>query len=297
MELQWPLILFTTFMAWSMGLFATAGIAQLLGQGKKTQMPALITSVVLMAIGGISVFFHLQHWERIFNGFGHITSGITQELIGIVLVAVVMVLYFIQLRKSEDGGTVAKWAAILAIVVTVATDIVMAHSYMMASRPAWDSVFQIGSIVGASCALGPLTFVFMMCLRGDEVKGETKTDMALVSVVGTAACAVLVAVYAAVISTCSGAYSSFTYYWDPTNPMEKMANVAGDVVANAPLLWVGAVVIGAIAPFVCAFFAWKKGDEKLWKTLALVGMVLAVAGAIILRMVFYNMGICFFTAF
>ena len=49
-------------------------------------------SVPVVAAGGIAVFFHLEHFERIFNGFGHLTSGITQELIAIVLLAVVMVL-------------------------------------------------------------------------------------------------------------------------------------------------------------------------------------------------------------
>ena len=41
------------------------------GQGTRAQMPALITSAVLLVVGGIAVFFHLEHWERIFNGFGH----------------------------------------------------------------------------------------------------------------------------------------------------------------------------------------------------------------------------------
>ena len=51
-------------------------------------------SCVLLAVAGIAVFFHLQHWERIFNGFGHITSGITQELIAIVAFVAVAVAYF-----------------------------------------------------------------------------------------------------------------------------------------------------------------------------------------------------------
>ena len=79
MELQWPLILFTTLVAWSAGLFGAQAVAVLRGGGGRAQMPALVASVALLAAGGIAVFFHLQHWERIFNGFGHLTSGITQE--------------------------------------------------------------------------------------------------------------------------------------------------------------------------------------------------------------------------
>ena len=75
MELQWPLILFTTLLAWAAGLFGAQALYLLRGEGKRAQMPALIMSVVLLAVGGIAVFFHLEHWERIFNGFGHLTSG------------------------------------------------------------------------------------------------------------------------------------------------------------------------------------------------------------------------------
>ena len=84
MELQWPLILFTTLLAWAAGVFGAQCLYALRGQGTRAQMPALITSAALLVVGGIAVFFHLEHWERIFNGFGHLTSGITQELIAII---------------------------------------------------------------------------------------------------------------------------------------------------------------------------------------------------------------------
>ena len=45
MELQWPLILFTTFVAWSAGLFGAQGAAALAGEGRRAQMPALIGSM------------------------------------------------------------------------------------------------------------------------------------------------------------------------------------------------------------------------------------------------------------
>ena len=47
------------------------------------------------------MFFHLEHFERIFNGFGHLTSGITQELIAIVVLAVAAIVYLVYLRRDE----------------------------------------------------------------------------------------------------------------------------------------------------------------------------------------------------
>ena len=34
----------------------------------------LVASVVLLVVGGVAVFFHLEHWERIFNGSGRPSS-------------------------------------------------------------------------------------------------------------------------------------------------------------------------------------------------------------------------------
>ena len=89
MELQWPLIIFTTLVSWCAGTFATQAYLALKGTGQKAQIRCWIVSAVLLVVGGIAVFFHLQHWERIFNGFDHITSGITQELIAIIVLAIV----------------------------------------------------------------------------------------------------------------------------------------------------------------------------------------------------------------
>ena len=118
MELQWPLILFTSLLAASAGVFAAQGIYALKHEAKTAQMPALICSLVLLVVGGIAVFFHLTHPDRIFNGFGHMTSGITQELLAIVFMVVIMVIYFIYLRRGDEG-TVPAWVAILAIVAAL----------------------------------------------------------------------------------------------------------------------------------------------------------------------------------
>ena len=164
MELQWPLILFTTLLAWAAGLFAAQCVWALRGKGARAQMPALITSAVLLVVGGIAVFFHLEHWERIFNGFGHMTSGITQELIAIVVLAVVMVVYFVYLRRGGDEAKVPTWLSIVGIVVAAILVIVMGHSYMMASLPAWDSLLQIASLLGAACGFGPATMALILSL-------------------------------------------------------------------------------------------------------------------------------------
>ncbi len=115
MEIQIPLVIFTSFLAWAAGVFGTQCILALQKRGGAVQLPALIFSVVVLAVGGIAVVFHLTHPFNLFNGFGHLSSGITQELIAIVLLAVAMVLFFLMLRRSEDN-TVPQWLAVVGIV-------------------------------------------------------------------------------------------------------------------------------------------------------------------------------------
>ena len=152
MEIQIPLVIFTSFLAWAAGIFGTQCILALQKRGGAVQLPALICSAVVLVVGGIAVVFHLTHPFNLFNGFGHITSGITQELIAIVVLAVVMVVYFVYLRRGGDEAKVPAWLAAVGLVLAVVLVAVMGHSYMMASLPAWDSVLQIASLLGETTA-------------------------------------------------------------------------------------------------------------------------------------------------
>ena len=289
MELQWPLILFTTLTAWACGVFGGAGVLALKGAGKKSQMTLVVASVVLLAMGGIAVFFHLQHWERIFNGFGHITSGITQELIAIVVFVVVAVAYFVALRKSADGGTVPAGLAWAAIVISVVLAAVCAHSYMMPARPAWNSVLEVASIVGAACLMGPATCAVVLAARGDDA-----APCGLPAVVGSAVGAACTAAYAAFMQMSGGAFTQVGNYFDPTHPTKAMADVGAVAGDQAALLWLGAVVVGAIVPLACCAIAKRKGEAASWKAFGAVAVVAALAGAIMLRVAFYNMGLSVF---
>lgn len=289
MELQWPLIIFTTLVAWSAGLFGAQAVMALCGAGKKAQLPALIVSVVLLAVGGIAVFFHLEHWERIFNGFGHITSGITQELIAIVIVVIVMVVYFALLRKSGDGGTVPKWLAVVAIVMSVVLVAVMAHSYTMAARPAWDSLLWLAYVIGNACVLGPATMAIIMAVRGDDLE-----PAGLPALAGAAVNAIAAIAFAVFLQMSGSAFTQVGNYFDPTQPTKAMADAAGAVAGQAPLLWTGAVVVGALIPLVAAFMTKKEGNASGWKLWGAVAIVAALAGAVCLRVVFYELGMSVF---
>ena len=284
MELQWPLIIFTTLVVWSAGLFGTQALMAVFGVGKRAQVPAWVASVVLLAVGGIAVFFHLEHWERIFNGFGHLTSGITQELIAIVVLAVVAVAYLALMRKSDDGASVPRWLAWLSVALSAVLVAVMAHSYTMAARPAWDSVLWILYVLGNACVLGPATFALLSALKGEGSEGKAP-------LAGAALNAAAAAAFAIFLQLSAGSFASVGLYFDPTHPTKAMADAAATVGVQAPLLWLGAVAVGALVPLVAAFMGKRTKNWKLW---APVAVIAALIGAVCMRVVFYNLGLSVF---
>lgn len=290
MELQWPLILFTLFTAWSAGLFATQALLALKGGARKAQLPALITSIVLLGIGGIAVFTHLQHWERIFNGFGNPTSGITQELVLVVAIVVVMIAYFVCLRREE--GNVPKWLAIAAIVVSAALVVIMSHSYNMAARPAWDSPLLWFAYLGNAALFGPLTMtVIVHIVGGGDAKGASG-KLAGYGFWGAIANAVLSLAYSIAVFASGSSFSQVGLYWDPTHPNNPIADptAAANVLSGDPALtfWIGVAAVGCVIPLVCAFLAKRKPEQI--KALSYAGLACAVVGAVCLRVMFYQAG-------
>ncbi len=293
MELQWPLIIFTTLLAWAAGLFASQCALALKSEGTQAQMPALVGSFALLVVGGVAVFFHLEHWERIFNGFGHLTSGITQELIAIVVLVAVMVVYFVFLRRQ--GGTVPVWLAVVGIAVSVVMVAVMAHSYLMAARPAWDSVVWVGYVIGNACVLGPATLAVI-----DEVvsKGGGKSKAAgLLAVIGSVVNGVMALAYTFVMNGAAGSVDSVEFFFDPTEPNRAIIDVAalspfgGDCLL---LTAIGALAIGAVLPIACTLIGRKQGKWILWGSGA---AACALVGAVCMRVVFYLMGFSAFALF
>ena len=290
MELQWPLILFTTLLAWAAGLFAAQCLWALRGKGGRAQMPALIASAALLVVGGIAVFFHLEHWERIFNGFGHLTSGITQELIAIIVLFVAMVVYFVYLRRGGDDAKVPTWLAAVGLVLAAILVIVMGHSYMMASLPAWDSVLQIASLLGAACGFGPATMALICAVRDEASDLDAKANL-----IGQAVNVVLVVAYLVAMQATVGAYTQVDFWFDPTQPTMDIAPTgATEPFSGASLPFSIVALIAAACGVAGAFVGKAKKDWKVWGAVC-VACVLVSAQA--LRVVFYMTGISIYPFF
>jgi DMSO reductase anchor subunit len=285
MELQWPLVVFTLFICLGAGTFAVTGLLAGLNKASEIQLPSVLVALVAIVAGGVASFLHLQHFERAFNGFGHITSGITQELIGIAVVVIVAAVFAVLSRK----GAVPAVLGWVALIVSVGLVIVMSLSYTMASRPVWASPLLVLYYLSNAALLGGAAVSFIA-----SVKGADATWALNVSLAGAALTVVSSLAYAVYIPSSASAFTSVGNYFDPTHPTKAMvdpqAALSGFLTGDqAVLFWGGVVALGCLVPLVLAFLARKKTGSAL-SGLAVGTLIGAVTGAVSFRIIFYALG-------
>lgn len=295
MEIQIELIIFTLFICLSAGTFAVQGALALMGEGRKTQLPSLVVSFVGLVIGGIGSFLHLQHWERIFNGFGHLSSGITQELIAIIVFGIALVVYFVMLRRSADGS-VPPWCGILALAVSVVLVVIMSHSYNMAARPIWDTPLLWVYYLVNAVLFGGFVVMVIASIRKDH----TSVNLAIrVSLIGVIVQAVVIVGYLVFFSLTSSSYTDVGYYFDPVHPnkavQDPVAALGGVATGSeAGLFWLGVVLVGLVVPAVLAILAKRKGADANLAVYASVGLIAALVGGVCFRVILYVLGFSVF---
>ena len=282
MHPEWPLILFTFFLCVAGGALGAQGLLNVMGKGKKMQLASLVTALAALVVGGLSVVMHLQHWERIFNGFGHITSGITQELIGCVALAIVIVAWFVVLRGGKPGPKALAWATLaVAGLMMVAT----AHSYLMPARPAWGLAL-VAFYLGNACLLGAAAVWLISILKKDEAVEATGIQLTFI-----AALVQIVADVVFVIACAMAKIAQFGYYADPTSMTTAPTHVDSLMTvmvsgAGAPMFW--GSIVSVIVAAACAFVAKKKVGAS--KTLMVVAAIGALATSVMFRVLIYQLG-------
>ena len=291
MSIQWPLVFFTLFMCAAAGVIGGTGILVVRGKGRKLYMPALILSVILIVLGGLSSFLHL---ERIFNGFGNLTSGITQELIAIVLAVIVLVVFFSMVRRTDEDQPVKAWIGWVMILLALALAVVCALSYLMVSRPAWSNAVEVLYFVFGTTLLGGVLLWVLAALKDETLSGAAT----MVTIIAGIIAAVVVVLFAVV--ALNAKFSVPMAYYDPVTPTLHLPAgneaITGVLLgSNALTFWGGALVLGTIVPVILAFIARKAKSAD--KAPAITAALCALVGGICFRMVFYLLGFSVFGIF
>jgi anaerobic dimethyl sulfoxide reductase subunit C (anchor subunit) len=153
MAIEWTLVLFTAVSGTGAWIFVSAVLGELLKKDEAVGKAEAIVAFVLVAVGGCLSVLHLQHPEHILEALNRPASGIFIEALLIGLTALVIVGYVVMVWRKVNTHA-RRVVAVVGLVLAVALSFACGSSYMMAARPAWDSIFLPLAYLGTAAAAG-----------------------------------------------------------------------------------------------------------------------------------------------
>ena len=269
-DIQWPLVLFGILCGMGGTLACSIGVAELMGRARQARFVASIVSLAFMVVGGLAVVAHLSMPLNAFYAVAHVFSfsGISVELIMLVITFVVMLVYTILLKRDVAPGAF-KVLAVLAIVSGLVLAFVCGHGYVIQSREYWDTELLPLAYMGTVLPAGAFLHMALSAKLGvalEELKGMKVY--------------LVVAVAASIVT--SAAYLLFL----------------GDAVGRNPLVSCGMIVVcGMVGEFVCLAAFLKAPNANTVFLVAVVAVVLAVVAALGIRIEMWLTSDPYFNAF
>ena len=260
MTIQWSLVLFTVLSGCGAGLFACTALDEFRGgAASKVRLPACAVAVALLVVGGIASATHLSHVDRMMAVLAHPTAGIFLEALLLGLLAVCIAVYALLVKREASSGA-RKALAATGIVLAVAFAFACGVSYMMTSRPVWNTVALPLAYLGTALATGAALYL-VLCAAVKVVEGDVK-KAGVYAAAGGALSLVLTVAFGLVSGTAFG--------------------------DQAALFWVAVVLCGSAAPAVCGVLVARKSGGAL--SLGVVALAGALVGSVAVRAVMWLVG-------
>lgn len=313
MSIEWPLVFFTLFVGLGCGTFvASVIVTEWYGREGQVKVRSAVLALIALAAGGCSSVLHLGHPERIFGALGHPTSGIFMESTMIGLVGLVIIIYLIALRR-QASPTARKVITTIGAVLAVVLAFAVGDSYIVASRPAWDTLILPLFYLVSAGVMGCFSLNALIAstrrvqagaktTAGAESDGNSLTaaaaDTSAAAANGTAITAALNR--AALIALAVQAVLLIAYlihlavvpYPDVTRSAARA--LTGNL---APLFWVGLVLPGFLIPaalVIQSILKKSKGAKgiKGVPSFALLnlGLVCVLIGGVAFRVLMFSLG-------
>ena len=193
MTIQWSLVLFTALTGIGGWTFVCVAADEFLGRAKAAAFPAAVVAFALSAVGGLASVTHLSHPDRIMGALGHPTSGIFTEAVLVGCVCVFVAIYLVMLKRGASDGA-RKAVAVIGAVFGVLISFMAGESYLMSSRPNWDTqLLPLGYMLTAMPG-GIACYLAVAAAKAKEAKLDQYAKALLVAgvlgVLGTVAFAV-----------------------------------------------------------------------------------------------------------
>lgn len=229
MEIQWPLLIFSVLLGVTSGSFVFLAVGELRGKFREVRFSGALIALVCLAVGGCVSVLHMGHPERATHLLGNLGSGLSKELFVVAIMGIIALVYLVLAKKDYPG--VSKVFGVLGGIVGLVLPFVAGSSYLIAARPAWDSIALPLMFLGAGLALGMTLMAGLVLLRGKAAEeGGFALKLALAGVVIMAVTTVAYVVWIAIAP-----------YQAPTRSIDRL--ISGDL---AVMFWAGVVVIGIV---------------------------------------------------
>lgn len=251
MSIQWSLVLFTLLTGAGGCLFAFIGLNEIVRWSKKDTFAAGIASLALVAVGGLASVTHLSHPDRIMNALSHPTSGIFTEAVLVGIVAVLVVLYLVCIRRG--AASAAKVFGAIGGIFGLLLSFMAGYSYIMEAQPAWATILLPLGYLLSALAMG--AGLWWALLAPDAENGVDK------AVVAAIACSVL-----------------------------ALAGIFAYAMVSNAFATAGAIAIGSLACEAVALVLAIVAHSKSQVVMGWAFVVAAVAAALLYRVLMWVLG-------
>lgn len=277
MSIQWALVFFLLLVGWGCGVYTVSVITtDWLGQTKQIRMISMITSLVLLALGGFTSVLHLTHPSRIFLALSNPTSGIFMEASFIGITAIIIIIYMVALKRNAADRTL-KIIGTIGMIPAVILAYAIGNSYTLASRPAWDTILLPLNYFVSAAVMGFAT-VAILAAREKELDTNAVSFLNRGTVIAIATQAVFLIAYLI--------YLGVAPYPDSSRSPSRV--LSGDLAA---LFWVGIVVVGLLVPAILLIQLKKKMAEiQVVLTRIGISLICIIIGSVSLRALVFTIG-------
>lgn len=282
MEIQWPLLIFSVLLGVTSGSFVFLAVGELRGKFRDVRFAGALIALICLAVGGCVSVLHMGHPERATHLLGNLGSGLSKELFVVAIMGIVALIYLVLAKK--DYPTASKVSGVLGGVIGLVLPFVAGASYLIAARPAWDSIALPLMFLGAGLALGMTLMCGLVLLRGADDERGFALKLALAGVLIMVVTSLAYVIWIAVAP-----------YQAPTRSIERL--IAGDM---AVMFWAGVVVIGIVVPvaltaLACVQSTKGAGDSGTVQPKQLAMYLFAACactaiGAVVIRIIMYGVG-------
>ncbi len=283
MEIQWPLLIFSVLLGVTSGSFVFLAVGELKGKFKDVRFLGALIALICLAVGGCVSVLHMGHPERATHLLGNLGSGLSKELFIVAIMGIVSLAYLILAKK--DYPVASKVFGILGGVIGLVLPFVAGASYLIAARPAWDSVALPLMFLGAGLALGMTLMAGLVLLRGKaSEEGGFALKLALAGVIIMAVTTIAYVVWIAIAP-----------YQAPTRSIDRL--ISGDL---ASMFWPGVVIIGIVVPVALTVLACVRStkgdggsgvaDPKMLAYMMFGACACTAIGAVVIRIIMYAVG-------